>query len=103
MGVLVLLILTGFNIALFLRPESKSVLSIKTITNSRQVLLQEKLFWERLLTSHPTYFTGWIELTKVEIQLENIEAAKIALIKAREINPNLEEVTMLSEVLKLNK
>lgn len=74
-------------------------MGVKTTLDSNQVLHQKKLFWENFLRENPSYLAGWIELAKIEVQLENIEEAKFALQKAVRINPNSVEVERLSEVL----
>lgn len=101
-GSVLLLILSVINITYLSNSGDNRVLGLKTVTDSSLVLLQERFFWEGLLTKHPTYLSGWIELTKIEVQLENLKAAKIALEKAREIDPNSIEVKKLSEVLMVN-
>jgi len=91
-SVFVILALSIFNIALAYRTPNTPVLGLKTVLNSNQALLQEKFFWESLLEENPTYLSGWVELAKIEIQLENLEAAKKAILTAFEINPNSIEV-----------
>lgn len=98
-AVLIVTALSVFNIALFSSSNQKGVLGLKTVTDSNQVLLQEKLFWEAFLINNPTYFSGWIELVKIEVQLENVESAKKALQKARGINPNSDEIKKLDKLL----
>lgn len=100
-AVLIVTALSVFNIALFSSSNQKGVLGLKTVLNSNQVLLQERLFWEAFLINNPTYFSGWIELVKIEVQLENIESAKNALQKARFINPNSDEIKKLGKLLGL--
>ena len=98
-AILIVAALSVFNLAIFSSSNQKGVLSLKTVLDSNQVLLQEKLFWEAFLINNPTYFSGWIELVKIEVQLENVESAKNALQKARGINPNSDEIKKLDELL----
>lgn len=101
-GSFLLLSLSVVNVTFLSNPADNGVLGLKIVTDSNHVLLQERFFWKTLLSKYPTYFAGWIELTKIEVQLENISAAKVALEKAREINPNSSEVKRLFEVLAAN-
>lgn len=82
--------LSLFNLALYSSSPTKGVLGLKIELDTKSALLQQEIFWKKILEENPTYFPGWIELAKVEIQLENLEAAKEALFEAKNINPNSE-------------
>lgn len=63
-------------------------MGIKIETDTKTVLSFEKSFWHAFLKENPSYLPGWLELAKIEVQLEDIEAARQALNKARDIDPN---------------
>lgn len=58
-------------------------------------LNEDKRFWQDFVSDNPTYLDGWIMLTKVNLELGNLEEAKVAFEKARIINPNSEKVSEL--------
>jgi cytochrome c-type biogenesis protein CcmH/NrfG len=97
--VITTLLLTSHNLNLYLsgfKQEIKAqtrVLGAKDNSN----LLTERSFWLNHLSSHPSYFPGWLELAKIEKKLGNIGKSNYALIKAHEINPNSEELKSLFE------
>ncbi len=66
------------------------MLGIRIQTDAKTVFSFEKGFWQAFLKKNPSYLPGWLELAKIEVQLEDIDAAKEALNKAREIDPNSE-------------
>ncbi|MFV1917083.1 MAG: hypothetical protein ACC618_01165 [Patescibacteria group bacterium] len=86
--VAIILALSVFNIAFYSSKESGRVLGLKIVVDSNQVLLQEQYFWNNLLKENPTYLQGWVELAKINIQLEDIDSAREALFKARKVDPN---------------
>lgn len=62
--------------------------------------LTEESYWKEFLNNNPTYFDGWMELTKVEIKVGNKVAANKALSTAETINPNSDQLLLLREKLK---
>lgn len=53
------------------------------------------VFWESFLASHPDYFDGWIELSKLQLKIGNIKSAEAAYDKAKKIKPNANELKEL--------
>ena len=60
----------------------------------------DKEFWNNFLQENPDYFEGWIELTGLYVESEEFDLARLALDKARQINPNSKEIRNLEERLK---
>ena len=89
-GTIVVLVLSVFNFFLYSTTKNREVLGIKIQTDAKTVLSFEKSFWQAFLKKNPSYLPGWLELAKIEVQLEDIDNAKEALNKAREIDPNSE-------------
>lgn len=52
-------------------------------------------FWQNFLALHPTYFNGWVELSSLQIQNGDLEAARESYSHAFRINPNSEELIIL--------
>lgn len=67
LAILVVLLLTSFNINGFLKPKQNYVLGIETDNN-------DELFWQDLVRRNPDYIPGWIELGRKD--------------KVTEIDPN---------------
>ena len=40
------------------------------------------IFWKSFLDSHPSYFEGWIELSRLEFKNGNQKGAQVAFLKA---------------------
>lgn len=89
-GAIIILSLSIFNLALYSSQHTKNALGLKIESNTNNALLRQRLFWQTFLEENPMYLPGWIELAKVEVQLENPKAAMQALNKAKDINPNSE-------------
>lgn len=87
---LIIFSLSFFNLVRYSTASTKvkKVRGVKIENNAQVDLWGQKLFWQSFLNSHPDYLPGWLELAKIEVQLENPAAASQALIKAREIDPN---------------
>jgi len=49
---------------------------------------EQIIFLERIVEDHPTYFSAYVELTKLYLKEGNSHLAKQKLFKAKEINPN---------------
>jgi hypothetical protein len=82
-----------------------SLLNIKTLLVKPEIEVlgatdstkEELLFWEGFLRENPTYQTGWIELTKLELERGNLEVAKLYFDKAVSIEPNSEVLEVLKD------
>jgi len=95
-----ILLITGFNLNSFFNGER--VLGSKTqIEESASIkLAADKEFWNNFLQENPDYFEGWIELTGLYVESEEFDLARLALDRARQINPNSKEIRNLEERLK---
>jgi hypothetical protein len=89
--------LTMFNMSLYL--SSKKV---KTRTADAEIVY-ETTYWEELLNNHPDYFPGWLELAKLEYANGKADRAHEALVNARKINPNSQELKTMEYILYLSQ
>ena len=94
------LLITGFNLNSFF--DDRRVLGSKTQIeeNASVKLAADKEFWNNFLQENPDYFEGWIELAGLYAQSEEFDLARLALDKAKQINPNSKETGNLEEQLK---
>lgn len=88
--------LSTFNTSFFLYPNKVLGASSKNVKAE-----EEKSYWQELLSQYPNYIEGWIELAKVELKSGNHPAAIYALNKAKEIDPNSQEIKELESSLGL--
>jgi hypothetical protein len=86
---LVLSALTVSNISVYFNSKPKIIYA------NNDSITHRVGFWKTFLYSHPQYFEGWVELTKLELKIGNIDGAKATFAKALEINPNSEEISSL--------
>lgn len=94
LAVCILLALTIFNLKLYFGA-NKDV-SSQVLGEESDKLKEDKLFWQEFVSDNPTYQDGWIMLAKTNLALGYIEEAKAAFEKAKEINPNSEEISKLN-------
>jgi len=94
-AVCILLVLSVFNLKLYFRTNQEVSSQVLGEKSDREE--KDKLFWQEFVSANPTYQEGWVMLTRVNLELGNIEEARIAFEKAREINPNSEEIAKLNE------
>ena len=96
---LILLLVVGFHLDRFVT--SQRVLGTQTQKeiNQRQLLTQQRVYWEEFLGENPTYLDGWIELANINIELGAPDEARLSLRKAKEVNPNSPQVKDLEEKL----
>lgn len=87
-AMVVVLSLAGLNLNQYL--STSNVLGTSTASGEGQyrALIEEKLYWEEFLRTTPDYLDGWIELTNLNLNLNDRAAAYDSLNKAREIDPN---------------
>lgn len=85
---IVLITFSVFNLVFFFSSDKNQVLGTKIEIDTKTVLINQRVYWKELLEQNPGYIYGWVELAKVEVQLENPKAARNALDNALEINPN---------------
>src|SRR4030066_440719 len=74
--------LTIFNISFYLYSKPEIAYVVKDPISSRIS------FWQTFLASHPTYFEGWIELSKLKMENGDISSAEFAFQNAWRLNPN---------------
>lgn len=92
-AVILILLISAFNFESFLT--NQKVLGAQSVSSEQQLLQEQKIFWEEFVAENPTYLDGWIELTEINLELEDTEAAKFSLKTAEEINPNSSKVKEL--------
>jgi hypothetical protein len=80
--------------------EEQTILGVRTEVNAANNTLEQKeLFWQNLVEIYPQYQQGWIEIAKISMVTNNADQLKMAIIKLREINPNLNEIAKYEKVL----
>jgi len=90
-GSILILVLALINIKTFFLP--------KKVFRDLGVYQKQKNFWEEIVSKHPNYLDGWLELANTNLLLENSEEAKMSFEKAREISPNSEKVAIFQKKL----
>jgi len=75
---------------------NRAVLGIKTQTDRQSSTIYE---WQQILTERPDYRDGWIQLGSLYYQAGDKEKAKEAIQKAKEIDPNNENVLSFEKFL----
>ncbi len=94
-----LLFLVGENLHSYLFGEQVLGADVNIKIQKNYELLKEKEYWDSVVLQNPSYLPGYIELININLELEDRNSAIINLIKARQINPNSEEVKSLERVL----
>jgi hypothetical protein len=94
-----LLFLVGENLQSYLSERQILGAGVNIKIQKNNELLQEKNYWESIVFQNPSYLPGFIELTNINLELGNRDSAIINLIKARQINPNSEEIKRLEKFL----
>ncbi|MCH7730354.1 tetratricopeptide repeat protein [Patescibacteria group bacterium] len=90
-GAILILLLALINMGTFFLP--------KKVYRDLEVYQEQKSFWQEIVSKHPNYLDGWLELANINLLLDDLEEAKRAFEKAREINPNSEKVAILKKKL----
>lgn len=84
---IILLTLAGLNFNRFL--SNNQVLGVATGSQGNySALTTERAYWQDFLKANPRYLDGWLELTQVNLDLNDKPEALDAYNKAREIDPN---------------
>ncbi|MGD0523023.1 MAG: hypothetical protein ABSA43_00465 [Candidatus Microgenomates bacterium] len=86
LAIVLVLTLSYFNLRSYFTPAKILGAQTEVKNNPRQT------FWEEFLTKNPTYFPGWIELSKIDKADGNLLKSVQDLNRARSINPNSPEV-----------
>ena len=55
--------------------------------------------WEQLLVEKPGFRDGWLQLSSLYAKMSNVEKAKQAFNRAKEIDPNFEVLSSLEKLL----
>lgn len=90
--VLITLLLTGYNLYSYSHRKTE-VLGIKSDP------LQEKLYWQELLTKNPSYRDAWIQIAKIDLETGDTGSAAEDLQKAKTIDPNSTKVLTFEKEL----
>ncbi len=91
--VLIVMLISLLNVkSIFTKPKME-------VLGATDTVKEEIMFWEGFLKESPTYMAGWVELTKLEIERGNIDAARLYFDKAQTINPNSEILEDLKKKL----
>jgi len=85
---LIIIALSMFNLAVYSYFKTPRFFGVKIQLNTQDDLISKRAFWDNFLTNYPSYLSGWVELAKVELQLENVDSAIAALDIASNIDPN---------------
>jgi len=94
-----LLFLAGENLRSYLSREQVLGLQIDNEIKNHTQVVQEKTFWESILSQNPSYLPGYLELAKINFSLGDKNSAYSDLMKASEINPNSLDVKNLEKEL----
>lgn len=86
-GFVFIILLTMINIQNLYKPQSITVLGASTEIDHSQ-LNESKKYWEELVTKHPTYYEGWMELYKIHLTLGDYKQAQNSYEIARRIDFN---------------
>lgn len=94
---IILLTLASLNFNRFL--SNNQVLGVATASQGNyEALLQERAYWQDFLKESPRYLDGWVELTQVNLDLNDKPMAQDAYNKAREIDPNSIKIAPYNQV-----
>lgn len=96
LAVVFILTLTTLNINKFLN--DRKVLGV-AVDNEK--ILTEKEYWLGVVKDNPTYIDGYLELAKVDVELNLNEEAKNYIQKAYSLQPNSEKITEIKALLGL--
>lgn len=59
----------------------------------------EELYWERIVSLHPTYFPSWVALSEIYYKKGQRSKAEEAYWRAWKLDPNSKEVKVLEDML----
>lgn len=78
---------------------NRHVLGLQTSLRANQ---EEIYQWEQIIRERPDYRDGWLQLCTVYYQAGNLQKAKDALQKAKEIDPNDKLILSLEAIINAN-
>lgn len=65
----------------------------------RKKWLQELIFWKKIVSQHPEYPDGWAKLALIWDQLQRPRLARLAIGRARQLDPIRPEFRQLEKSL----
>ncbi len=68
-----------------------------TVDNEK--ILDEKTYWLEVVKDNPTYIDGYLELAKVDVELDLREEAKSYIQMAYSLQPNSEKINEVKALL----
>ncbi len=83
---------------MFWSRDNNALKTNEVLAESRDIY-HERDFWIKLLETTPDYIPGLCELSKIEVELGNMDLANELLAKAKFINPNDERVKETEEAV----
>lgn len=98
-SVIIILFAVSFNIQTYFT--NQKVLGARTEVKTDNGLLDQKIFWEKIVSQNPTYRDGFLTLAQIENELGNSDSAQKALEKARQIDPNSEKIIEVEKLLNI--
>jgi hypothetical protein len=96
LAIVLILTLTTLNINKFIN--NKKVLGAAT---DNQKILDEKTYWLEVVKNNPTYLGGYLELAKVDVELNMKDEAKDYIEKAYLLQPNSTKIPEVQNLLGL--
>lgn len=100
LGLIVILLVSLVNLKIYFSKEK--VLGAKVENTKEEEIKKKEYFWQDFVFQNPNYFTGWIELAKLENELENRISSIEAYNEAKRIKPNSPYVKELEELLEIS-
>lgn len=88
-GSILLITLSMFNFSLYYWRQFNFIKK-NTVLGIQNNASKELSYWYSLTSKYPDYIIAWIEIAQLESRRGNFQAAKNAIIRAEEINPNFE-------------
>ncbi len=76
------------------------IFNLIKIQQQKKILKQELIFWKDIVSRHPEYPDGWAKLATIWYNLRRYELARLAIEKARKLDPIRSELRLLEERVK---
>lgn len=87
--VILVLLFTSININTFLSSRFQVLgATAEVVVDNTTGLEEEKLFWQQVVSSNPTYRDGYIELADIYTKLGDPKTANYYLERAKQVDPN---------------
>lgn len=91
-----------FDITLYYTSNRKVAIIRKPVLGENTSKDEEIAYWRNFLDENPNYFIGWLELSKLEYDTGNLYNAKEDLNKAKNINPNSQDLKDAEDYININ-